>query len=61
MAKCPNCNKNLGCSCKLRTSKTGKKGCTTCVSTLEYKIITKTSGKTGRILKVNKATTRRIS
>jgi len=55
MAKCPNCNKNLGCSCKLRTSKTGKRGCTSCINNINN---TKTSGKTGRILKV-KATQRK--
>jgi|TARA_R110002074_G_scaffold18755_4_gene60384 hypothetical protein len=59
MAKCPNCKKNIGCSCKLRTTKTGKKGCTTCVSTLENKRIIKTSNPASP--KINKVTTRRIS
>ncbi len=59
MAKCPNCKKNIGCSCKLRTSKSGKKGCTACVSTLENKKIIKRSNPTSP--KINKVTTRRIS
>jgi len=37
MAKCPNCGKNIGCSCKLRTTKDGKKGCTTCINSLKNK------------------------
>tara|TARA_R110002020_G_scaffold433834_5_gene643939 strand:- start:6833 stop:7015 length:183 start_codon:yes stop_codon:yes gene_type:complete len=60
MAKCPNCNKNLGCSCKLRTSKNGKRGCTSCISTLEKsKKIRKNSNPTSA--RINKVTTRRIS
>lgn len=59
MAKCPNCNKNIGCSCKLRTSKTGKRGCTSCISTLENKKIRKNSNPTSA--RINKVTTRRIS
>ena len=55
MAKCPNCNKNLGCSCKLRTSKTGKRGCTSCINNINK---VNTSGSSGRILKV-KATQRK--
>jgi|2_EtaG_2_1085320.scaffolds.fasta_scaffold199084_3 hypothetical protein len=53
MAQCPNCKKNLGCSCKLRTSKTGKRGCTSCVNTINNNsnAVSKIT-KSGRILKV---------
>ena len=34
MATCPNCKRNIGCSCKLRTNKWGSKGCTACVTKL---------------------------
>jgi len=58
MAQCPNCKKNLGCSCKLRTSKTGKRGCTSCISSInKNKSFSKTTNSS-RILKV-KATQKR--
>jgi len=54
MAQCPNCKKNIGCSCKLRTSKTGKRGCTDCISSinkpLNYTKVNKNIE--GKILKV---------
>ena len=53
MAQCPNCKKNIGCSCKLRTSKTGKRGCTSCINTINNtnSIVSKTI-KSGKIIKV---------
>lgn len=35
MSKCNNCGTKLGCSCKKRTSSTGKSCCVNCLSGLE--------------------------
>lgn len=35
MATCSNCGKNIGCSCKLRTAKDGKRCCTACIGSYE--------------------------
>ncbi len=54
MANCPNCKKNIGCSCKLRTSKTGKKGCTSCINSIDKPLsyTTKKTNSKNKILKV---------
>lgn len=31
MAKCANCGKQVGCSCKLKTAKNGKRVCINCL------------------------------
>jgi hypothetical protein len=35
MAKCNNCNANLGCSCQRRTASNGTSVCSNCVSSYE--------------------------
>jgi hypothetical protein len=35
MAKCNNCNANLGCSCQQRTASDGRAVCTNCITQYE--------------------------
>jgi hypothetical protein len=35
---CSNCNKKLGCSCKIRKASDGKQVCTSCITAYEEQI-----------------------
>lgn len=39
---CPNCNRYLTCSCKLRTASDGKKVCDSCLKSYENSKLDKT-------------------
>jgi len=38
MAKCNNCNTNLGCTCQVRTASDGRSVCSNCVKAYEAQL-----------------------